>query len=155
MINAVVIGVGSTYRHDDGVGANVMALLAATDLADGVRLVELDGEPSRMIDAWEGCGLAIIVDAVTTGAVAGTIHRFAAESLMLTPSGSTSSHSSGFGEALRLGEALDRLPDRVVVYGIEGADFTLGVGLSPPAAAAVGPVVAAIRQELDEHTGDE
>jgi len=27
--------------------------------------------------------------------------------------------------------------------------------LSPAAAAAVGPVVAAIRQELGEHTGDE
>lgn len=155
MIDAVVIGVGSEYRHDDGVGASVIARLAATDLGDGVRLVELDGEPSRMIDAWEGCGLAVIVDAVTTGAAAGTIHRFAAESLIIAPSGSTSSHSAGFGEALRLGEALGRLPDRVVVFGIEGVDFTLGVGLSPAAAAAIDPVVAAIRQELDEQAGDE
>jgi len=95
------------------------------------------------------------VDAVTTGAAAGTVHRFAAESLIIAPSGSTSSHSAGFGEALRLGAALGRLPDRIVVYGIEGVDFTLGVGLSPAAAAAVELVVAAIRQEVATHTGNE
>jgi len=33
--------------------------------------------------------------------------------------------------------ALDQLPPRLIVYGIEGKDFTSGEGLSPEVAAAV------------------
>jgi hydrogenase maturation protease len=42
------------------------------------------------------------------------------------------------------------LPNRLVVYGIEGADFGLGEGLSPEVAAAVPQVVSRLQAELEE-----
>ncbi len=77
----VVIGVGNEFRRDDGAGPAVVAGLR--DLAPpGVRLVVTDGEPTRLIEAWAGAALAVVVDAVrvqspnTGPSRPGTVHRF-------------------------------------------------------------------------------
>jgi hydrogenase maturation protease len=73
---AVVIGVGNEFRRDDGAGPAVVARLR--DLAPpGVELVTMDGEPTRLIEAWTGAALAVVVDAVRAEPPQpGTVHRF-------------------------------------------------------------------------------
>ena len=75
----VVIGVGNEFRRDDGAGPAVVARLR--DLAPpGVRLVVTDGEPARLVEAWTGAALAVVVDAVRAEpARPGTVHRFAVD----------------------------------------------------------------------------
>ncbi len=51
-----------------------------------------------------------------------------------------STHALGLGEAIELARALGRLPGRLLVYGVEGADFGTGEGLSPAVTAALGPL---------------
>jgi hydrogenase maturation protease len=59
----VVIGVGNEFRRDGGAGHAVVAKLR--DLGPpGVELVTMDGEPTRLIEAWTGAALAVVVDAV-------------------------------------------------------------------------------------------
>jgi hydrogenase maturation protease len=48
-IPAIVIGVGSEYRHDDGAAIDVINRLKHRHLP-GVTLVISDGEPTRLID---------------------------------------------------------------------------------------------------------
>ena len=60
----------------------------------------------------------------------------------------SSTHAFGVGDAVELARALGRLPERVVVYGIEGADFTAGAGLSTQVAAAVQRVVDELEEEV-------
>src|SRR5215207_5591238 len=48
-----------------------------------------------------------------------------------------STHAFGVADAIELARTLGRLPARLEIYTIEGADFTAGAGLSPPVAAAV------------------
>ena len=64
MSGAVVIGVGNRYRRDDGAGPAVLDALAADPTAARARLLELDGEPARVVEAWAGADLAIVVDAL-------------------------------------------------------------------------------------------
>ena len=59
----------------------------------------------------------------------------------------SSTHSFGVAEAVELARALGRLPARVVVFGIEGRDFTPGEGLSPDVDAAVDEVVRRVTEE--------
>ncbi|HZE15294.1 MAG TPA: hypothetical protein VE197_06035 [Mycobacterium sp.] len=54
-----------------------------------------------------------------------------------------SSHSLNVAEVFALGQALDRVPDQMVVFTVEAADTGHGVGLTPQVAAAVPEVVAA------------
>ena len=146
-MTVVVIGVGNRYRHDDGAGLAVAAKVEGLALP-GVRVIETDGEPTRVIDAWDGASVAVVVDAVRTGtAPVGTVHRVE-ETLTTTGQRSPSSHSLGLGDAYALGHALERLPRRLVAFGIEAENFAMGSGLSDAVAAAVDAVVAAVVAEV-------
>jgi hydrogenase maturation protease len=143
----VVIGVGNEFRRDDGAGPAVVARLG--DLAPpGVRLVVTDGEPTRLVEAWTGAALAVVVDAVRADPPRpGRVHRFVVDRPRPGP-GSASSHGLGLDDAVRLAIALDRMPGRLIVHAIEAADLTQGPGLSPPVAAAVDAVVTAVLADL-------
>lgn len=144
----VVIGVGQEFRGDDGIGPEVVRRLA-TDRADGadVAALELDGEPSRLVDAWEGAAVAVVVDALA-GVEPGSVHRIEVGPGSDLPAGPASSHGLGVGEAVALGRALGRLPEKLVVIGVGGSGFTTGSSLSPACRAAVPHVVALVRAEL-------
>ena len=148
MSGGVVIGIGNTWRRDDGVGPAVVRA-AASRLPVGTRVVELDGEPARVVEAWDGADLAVVVDAVRTGAPPGTVHRFdPAVDGVPVPAGTASSHALGASDAYHLGRALGRLPGRVVIVAVEVADVDPGDGLTPEVAAAVPAAVAAVVEHV-------
>lgn len=148
MSGVVVIGIGNGWRRDDGAGPAVVQA-AASRLPAGTRVVELDGEPARVVETWDGADLAVVVDAVRTGAPPGTVHRFdpACEGIPV-PAGPGSSHSLGASDAYHLGRALGRLPGRVVIIGVEVADVGPGAGLTPEVAAALPAAVAAVVEHV-------
>ncbi|MGP7996002.1 MAG: hydrogenase maturation protease [Streptosporangiaceae bacterium] len=144
---AVVIGIGNPYRHDDGIGPTVADRIGRLQLP-GVRVVLSDGEPVSLLAAWEDADLAIVVDATRHEPPSpGRMHRLTASQLDRDGAGA-SSHGFGVPYALRLGQALNRQPGRLLVIAVEGADFAEGTGLSAPASAAVPAAVAAVRAEL-------
>ena len=146
-MTAVVVAVGNEYREDDGVGPAVAEDIGALGLAD-VEVVVTDGEPSRMLDAWAGASVAVVVDAVKLAdPVPGRVHRMVVDDLPGHVS-ATSSHGLGIPEAVELARRLDRLPGRLVLYTVEAGATGFGVGLSPPVAAAVPELVAAVLAEL-------
>ena len=134
----VVIGVGNPDRGDDGVGPEVVGRLEGRVPA-GVGLVRLAAaDPAGIIEAWSGAGRVVLVDAMVSGAVPGTIIRFDASAAPL-PAGVrlASTHVLGAETAVEMARALGRLPGRLVVYGVEGEAFSVGAGLSPAVAAAL------------------
>jgi hydrogenase maturation protease len=149
-VKAVVVGVGNAVRGDDAAGLAV-AERVRRDAPRGVDVVECEQEPTRLLDAWDGADLALVVDASLSGAGAGSVRRFDATAEPI-PSRTfrSSTHAFGIGDAVELGRALGRLPARVVVYGIEGLDFALGSGLSEPVAGVVDEVAQAVLAELEE-----
>jgi hydrogenase maturation protease len=143
-----VIGVGNAFRTDDGVGLAVARALVGT-LPDGVEVLALEGEPTSLIDAWAGAADVWLVDAVSSGAQPGAVSRIdAATSGVPAAFARSSTHHFGLPEAIELARAVGRLPQRLIVYGIEGAGFGTGQTLSPEVEAAVEPVAAAIRAEV-------
>ena len=142
-----MIGVGNAYRGDDGAGLAVAERLRG-QVPAGFEVVECEQEPSRLLDAWEGADSALVVDAAETGAEPGTLHRFDASDAAIPTRGLRSStHAFGVGDAIELARALGRLPAHVLVYGIEGAAFEAGEGLTAPVAAAVERAVDALLED--------
>jgi hydrogenase maturation protease len=143
-----VVGVGNRWRGDDAVGLEVVARLRGT-LPDGVELVEREGEPTGLIDEWAGADAVWLVDAVSSGAAAGTLHRFDAGAHALPAAlFRTSTHHIGLPEAVELARAVRGLPQQLVVFGIEAGDVGVGEGLSPAVAAAVERTAEAVRGEV-------
>ncbi|MGX1851520.1 hydrogenase maturation protease [Streptomyces sp. NPDC055299] len=149
-----VIGVGNAYRHDDGVGWAVVAGLAERrkqcPLPHGIRFTCTDGDPTRLISAWEDVRLAIVVDAARARpARPGRVQRLRlGDAVPRTPRGETGSHGFALDDTVRLAHALDRLPGELLVYVVEAADLSHGPGLSPPVAAAVGPLIQRIEEDI-------
>ena len=147
-MSAVVIGVGNEFRRDDGAGPEVVARLRGR-VPDGAELVVSDGEPARMIEAWEGVPLAVVVDAVRAEpAVPGRLHRLVLDRAAAGPSGPVSSHGLGLDDAIGLALALDRMPGRLIVHAVEAGDLSQGAGLTPAVAGVIDTLAAAVLHDL-------
>lgn len=132
----IVIGVGTPFRHDDGAGPAVVDALRDRT-PPGVTLAVTDGEPARLIELWAGADLAVVVDAVRADPPRpGRVHEFH-DAVADDGHGHVTGHGLGLGAAVELARALDRMPAHLHVYAIEGTDFSLGLGLTPPVAASV------------------
>jgi hydrogenase maturation protease len=144
----VVIGVGNEFRRDDGAGPAVITSLRG-QVPPEVELVLTDGEPTRLIEAWTGAALAVVIDAVRTDPPRpGQVHRFVLDRPIGGPARTTSSHGFGLDDAVRLALALDRMPGRLVVHAIEAADLSRGPGLTPLVAAAIDDVARAVLSDI-------
>ncbi len=144
----VVIGVGNEFRRDDGIGPEVVSRLRGRT-ADGVELLVSDGEPTRMIEAWTGASLAVVVDAVLAGPGGpGRLHRIVIGRADLPDARQVSSHGLGPGDAIALARALGRMPDRLIVHVVEAADVGQGLGLTPAVAAAAQALTDAVLRDL-------
>jgi hydrogenase maturation protease len=145
---AIVIGVGNPYRHDDGVGPEVVERLRRRHLP-GVTLAESDGDPAHLLDLWTQADVAIVVDAARMPTPCpGAIRRRSLRHPSAGRMSSASSHAVDLGEAVALAAALDRLPRMLLLYAIEAADTSAGVGFSPAVEAAVTELVEELVGEL-------
>lgn len=144
----LIVGVGNRMRRDDGVGPAIADRLR--DAAPpGWRIVEHNGDGAALMERWKDGAAALIADATRSGAVPGTIVRIAANQEKVPANlFHYSTHAFGVAEAVETARALGRLPGRIVVFGIEGADFSIGEGLSPEVNAAIDRVVTLIRSEI-------
>ena len=144
----VVIGVGNRDRGDDAAGRRVAAALRGS-VPEGVVVLESDGDPATIMDAWMGADRAVLVDAMVSGATPGTVRRFdATETPLPVTVHLASTHGMGAAEAVELARSLDRLPERLLIYGIEGSSFHPGESLSQPVADAVDVAVGMVLAEV-------
>ena len=124
----MVIGLGNEFRHDDAIG-----LVAARRLGErGIPAEEHEGDLATLMSRWAGADGLILIDAVTSGAAPGTVHRLDVTASPLKRElfkGST--HALGLADAVELSRALGTLPARVLVFGVEVRDVNTGIGLSP------------------------
>lgn len=169
----VVIGTGNPYRNDDAVGV-VFSRRIRRSAPKGVTVVEHDGEPANLMDAWDGADVAYVVDAVhavestpspSSGEAvakgklgnAGRIYRFEAHREPLAAElFRVSTHALGVAEAIELARTLGRLPPSLVVYGVRGDNFDHGGALSPGVDAACDEVVLLVLEEIRDriHNAD-
>jgi len=154
-MSAVVIGVGNPFRRDDGIGPALAARISEVNLP-GVTVITSDGEPSRLLDAWSGAELAVVVDAIRQdGGVAGQLHRYAvtdSPTVGWAPTGSASTHGLGIDEAIHLAQVMDLMPVRLVVFAVEAADIGYGEHLSQPVSASLPELIEIVLAELRSGT---
>ncbi len=148
---ALVVGLGSVDRGDDGIGPSVAAHVAALDLPH-VRVVTHE-DPTSLVELMAGFDAVVVVDAMRSGAPAGTVTTLRAGAgrqplgARMDP-GPAGTHGIGLPMAIELARALGRLPEHLDVVAVEAATFEHGSGLSPSVAAAVPVAVAAVLGSL-------
>jgi hydrogenase maturation protease len=145
--NLLILGVGNAYRSDDGIGIAVVRRLRE-QVPSEIKTLEETGEGTALLEAWKGARAVIVVDAVQSGAPPGTIYRLDAHNGQIPKQFfHYSTHAFSVAEAIELARALDLLPRRLIVYGIEGQFFIAGVGLSREVEQAGVTVVTRVLDE--------
>lgn len=146
-VNVLVVGVGNAYRGDDAAGIAVARHLRA-QVEPCVRVIELGGEAAGLAESWKGADSVIVVDAIQSGAPPGSIRRFDARTDRIPREiFGRSTHDFGLAAAIELARALNELPPRLVIYAIEGEDFTPREKLSSRVEEAVESVAEEILSE--------
>ena len=143
-----LIGIGNEFRSDDAVGLYVARQLKQR--TDGVLdIVEATGEGIDLLELWEGAEKVLLVDAVCSKAKPGTIYRFDTRKQSIPDNlFSCSTHHFGVAQAIEMARVLQRLPARLIVYGIEGKTFTAGIQLSPEVKVAAETVILQVMKEI-------
>jgi len=144
----LLIGIGNEYRSDDSIGLHVIRVLKKRKLP-GTTIVESSGDGAELIDMFSTVRIAILIDAVSSGGNPGTIYQFDAHKQPLPAQLSfQSTHAFGVVEAIELARVLEQLPPILIVYAIEGENFSAGIGLTSKVKRATQKVVEYVCSEV-------
>jgi hydrogenase maturation protease len=122
------------------------------ELHAGTRLEFAGVGGIALLDHLEGTEQAmIVVDAVQFGAPAGTLHQLSWDEIPAFDNAAISAHGIGLKEAVEVGRLLcpEKLPETIMLFGIEGRCFNqTREFMTPAVAAAVTDTANGIRQYL-------
>lgn len=129
-MKTLVIGIGHPFRGDDAVGPRVAEALSGKVAAE---VISHHGEGADLMERWQGFDRVVLVDAMVSGALPGTIQVWDAVAAPLParlfPKGS---HLFGVAEAVEMARLLGRLPPAMTMVGVEGGGFAMGAEPSYP-----------------------
>ncbi|HJV81893.1 hydrogenase maturation protease [Noviherbaspirillum sp.] len=130
-----IIGIGSPF------GGDRIAWEAVDAIAHGGMLDRFPrdivqtfctGAPATdLLPMMSGAKAVILIDAVSSGALPGTVHKIDASKLMIEAE-NLSSHALGVPECLALGSSLGMLPKTVLLYGVEIREDGTDEGATAP-----------------------
>ena len=148
----LVACIGNSLIADDALGCVVYDRLKEVRLPEGVRVESLELGGMRLLDILDGEDFLLVVDAVQFGTEPGTVHVLDWQELPEVAGLPVTSHDIGFREAIMVGYKLfpERMPDRIVLIGVEGACFDMcGVQMTPEVRGAVENVLERVIGEVE------
>ncbi len=139
-----IIGCGNFDRGDDAAGLLVVRRLHALGVESlgveiaGLEIMEQSGESFSLMDCWLDCEQVILVDATAPRGTPGQVQVWDAHADRLPEDVfPCSTHAFGVRQAVELARAMNRLPQTLLIYGIEGKQFFCGAPPSPEIERAV------------------
>jgi len=146
----MILGIGSILFSDDGFGIRVIEqiqreyefpedVLVVDGGVLGINLLGVISKPNHLV----------VVDAIRNQGNPGDLHRLEGDAIPERIRAKNSLHQVDFLEALTLCQALDKVP-QTVILGVEPEDIqTLSLVLTPTVQAQVEPVIRMVLAELD------
>jgi hydrogenase maturation protease len=144
----LVAGLGNDERSDDGVGLDVARALQRRPWIPA-DVIEGPSDLTRLLDEFPYRSRVILVDAVRSGAPAGTIHRWGRDAAAALPASTAiSTHGLDVPALLRLAVHLGRSPTDLTLFGVEARETGPGRNRTQPVRDAVGVVCDRIEAEI-------
>lgn len=146
-----LLGIGNSLYSDEGLGVQVLSRLqeALKDIGD-LEFVDGTTEGMQLLGPVEDTEALIVVDAVNAGKAPGTQIRLEKEEIPSFNGIKMSVHQIGFQEVVSAAQLRDRLPEKMVMFGIQPASLDLGTELSETVQSAVPELIKRIRKQISE-----
>jgi len=146
----MVLGVGNLLFTDEGVGIHaIQTLLEQYEFSQNVSIEDGGVLGINLLGIISEADDLIVVDAIKNGGAPGTLYRLEGDDIPKRILAKNSLHQVDLLEALTLCQALDKVPETVIV-GVEPEDIeTVGLELTPPVQEKMGDLIAMVLRELD------
>jgi hydrogenase maturation protease len=137
------VGIGEEFRQDDAIGLLIVRQLESQLSGnEAIDTLELTGDCVDLIEAWQGYDRVYLFDATQTGQPPGNVCRLDVhQHPLLADVFPSSTHLFGVAETIELARTLDRLPAELIIYGVEGKQFGLGLDVSSVVKQAILTVI--------------
>jgi hydrogenase maturation protease len=134
-----VLGVGNLLRTDEGVGVHGVRALSDRHREDMPEVEFLDGGTLglNLLPYIEDATALLLLDAVDCGSPPGTVIELKGDSIPRFSGIKLSEHQVTLQEVLGLAQIRGRLPERMMLIGMQPADLSTGDSLSPVATGAL------------------
>jgi hydrogenase maturation protease len=146
----MILGVGNILFTDEGTGVRVAErLIQDYEFPENVSVVDGGTLGINLLGTLSTADTLIVVDAVRNGGAPGAIHRLEGDDIPKRVCAKNSLHQVDLLEALTLCQALDKVPETVIL-GVEPFDIeTMSIELSPIIQEKVSDLIDLVLQELD------
>jgi hydrogenase maturation protease len=145
----LVLGIGNLVMTDDGVGVRVVQLLEERyRFPEHVTVLDGGTLGLDLLPRIEEAQRLLIIDAVETGATAGTLVRLSGEEIPHALETKLSPHQMGLKDLLTVASLLGHSPVETVLWGVQPESIEMALGLSGPVQAQLEPLVGKVLQEL-------
>jgi hydrogenase maturation protease len=152
----LVAGVGNAWLQDDAFGGEVARRMEAQGVPSGVTVMDFGtGGLDLAYEVMRGYDALVILDASRQGGEPGTLYVIEPQMDEFAPEISDGEvidpHGMDPGTMLRFVRATGGWPGKVVVIGCEPGEVDeVGLGLTPPVAAAVDRAIELVMETIGE-----
>jgi hydrogenase maturation protease len=148
--DVMVLGIGCILFSDEGFGVRVVEQMEKQyEFSDNVLLVDGGVLGINLLGVISKPKHLIVVDAIRNKGNPGDLYRLEGDAIPERIRAKNSLHQIDFLEALTLCQALDHVPQTVII-GVEPLDIdTQSLDLTPPVQARMEAVIEMILAELD------
>ena len=149
MADIIIVGIGNPYRGDDAAGWAVIDGLKE-EVGSAIKLVKERGDIAELIDIFTRHKSVYLVDACSSSEFTAAWQRIDVNRQpLLEENPQTSTHGFSITQAISLAKNLDQLPNKLILYAINGNNYSISNELSPAVANSVDSVIKAILKEED------
>lgn len=145
-----ILGVGCILFSDEGFGIRVIEEIQKSyTFSDNVSVVDGGVLGLNLLGVMAEADHLIVIDAIRNNGSPGTIYRLEGRAIPDRVRAKNSLHQVDFLEALTMCQALDKVPETVLL-GVEPEDIdTMSIDLTPAIRKQIDPVLKMVIQELD------
>jgi hydrogenase maturation protease len=146
----MILGVGNLLFTDEGVGIHVIRKLRERyHFPENVSIQDGGVLGINLLGVISAADHLIVVDAVKNRGKPGDLHRLEVEAIPKRILAKNSLHQVDLLEALTLCQALDKVPETVIL-GVEPKDIeSVGLDLTPPVSEKMESLLDMVLKELD------
>ena len=150
----MVLGIGNILFSDEGFGIRVVeSLQERYTLSENILVVDGGVLGINLLGVISQPNHLIVVDAIRNNGKPGDLYRLEGDVIPQRIRTKNSLHQVDFLEALTLCQALDKVPETVIL-GVEPMDIeTMSMELTPATRSKVDPMVALVLDEIERLGG--
>ncbi len=146
-----VIGLGNPLRRDDGIGIILLKKLydRRHELPESIQYIDEGTGGMNILHTLVRFDIVFIIDAVNFNAKPGEGKLFTLDEIKTNRTWtSSSSHGADILEVISLSKKLDEAPERIVFFGIQPKDTSMGEGLSTEVSQCTNQLLVMLIGEL-------